>query len=186
MTILQAPWGETTHSAETKPTTPLIVWGLPELVLWLVVVNETDGRCRLLTLEGIWSKLWVLIKLIVYHKTPGLFLGRGAEDKLFGQPAAPTLDRMERQHHGACWNDKTSGVWCKVSCTLELNKGYRCWVFSQSRSSLEVWERGVFIIFMRANVYSLFMPKREKNVQAFRSVSKVLPVFGGWDILWLK
>lgn len=54
----------------------IIVWGLPEWVLWLVVVNETDGQCRLLTLDCSWSKSWFLIKLIVCQRTLSCFWGR--------------------------------------------------------------------------------------------------------------
>lgn len=204
MTILQAPWGETTHSAETKPTIPMIVWGLPEWVLWLVVVNETDGRCRLLTLDGIWSKSWFLIKLIVYHRTGELFLGRGVEDKLFSQPAAPTLDRMERRHHGACWNDKTSGVWCKVSHTLELKKGGGCWIVPQNQQSLGVWEHRVILGFKTTNrvidifvMRWLFMPNIYIHMSVcvcvlyiYKSsccaVSKCPAASGDWGILLLK
>lgn len=48
-------------------------------VRWLV--NETDGRHRLLTLPCSWSRSWFLIKLIIYQKTPSCFL-EGGEDKL--------------------------------------------------------------------------------------------------------
>lgn len=80
-----------------------------ELGGWLV--NETDGQHRLLTLACSWSRSWFLIKLIIYQRLHLVF--RRGERTSCAALAASTLDRMEKWHHGVCWNDKTWGVCCK-------------------------------------------------------------------------